>query len=104
LFLFFKGELGKLQIYFRKITQHQQKFLVVSVLSNAPWLPKNLKNVQNEISMLFSIGNTFRQATMQAWIFVSFARWHELALWLNQDPNMNKMAIILKPLMELLHC
>jgi len=23
---------------------HQQKFLVVSVLSNSPWLPKNLKN------------------------------------------------------------
>jgi len=31
-----KGELGELQIYFRKIPLHQQKFLVVLVLSNSP--------------------------------------------------------------------
>jgi len=31
-----KGELGELQIYFRKILLHQQKFLVVSILSNSP--------------------------------------------------------------------
>jgi len=37
----FKRELGELQIYFRKIPLHQQKFLVVSVLK------------------LFSVGNTF---------------------------------------------
>jgi len=36
-----KGELGELQIYFRKILLHQQKFLVASVLSN-----------------LFAVGNT----------------------------------------------
>jgi len=29
-----KGVLGEFQIYFRKIPLHQQKFLVVSVLSN----------------------------------------------------------------------
>jgi len=33
---------------------HQQKFLVVSVLSNSPWLPRNLKNIQNETIKLFS--------------------------------------------------
>jgi len=38
-----KGELGELQLYFRKILLHQQKFLVVLVLSNSPWLPTNLK-------------------------------------------------------------
>jgi len=41
--LYIKGELGELQIYFRKIPLHQQNFLVVSVLSNSPWLPKNFK-------------------------------------------------------------
>jgi len=39
-----KGELGELEFYFRKVPLHQQKFLVVSVLSNSPWLPRNLKN------------------------------------------------------------
>jgi len=36
---------------------HQQKFLVVSVLSNSPWLPRTLKNVQNETTKHFSDGN-----------------------------------------------
>jgi len=54
--VFLKGELGKLQIYFRKIPLHQQKFLMVSVLSNSPWLPRDLKNVQNETTKLFSVG------------------------------------------------
>jgi len=40
-----KGELGELKFYFIKVPLHQQKFLVVSVLSDSPWLPKNLKNV-----------------------------------------------------------
>jgi len=39
-----KGELGELEFYFRKTSLHQQKFLVASVLSNSPWLPRNLKN------------------------------------------------------------
>jgi len=39
-----KGELGELQFYFKKLPLHQQKFLVVSVLSNSPWLPRNLNN------------------------------------------------------------
>jgi len=42
LFKHLKGELGELQIYFRKIPLHQQKFLAVS-LTNSPWLPRNLK-------------------------------------------------------------
>jgi len=40
-----KGELGEFQIYFRKILLHEQKFLVVSVLSNSPWLPRYLKKL-----------------------------------------------------------
>jgi len=32
----FKGKLGELQFYFRKKPLHQQKFLVVSFLSNSP--------------------------------------------------------------------
>jgi len=39
-----KGELGELEFYFRKISLHQQKFLVVSILFNSSWLPRNLKN------------------------------------------------------------
>jgi len=39
-----KEELGELEFYFRKIPLYQQKYLVVSVLSNSPWLPRNLKN------------------------------------------------------------
>jgi len=65
----FKGELGELQIYFRKIPLHQKKILVVSVLSNSPWLREIWKNVPNETTKLFSVGNTFRQATMHARIF-----------------------------------
>jgi len=64
-----KGEQGELQIYFRKISLHQQKFLVVSVFSNSLWLLENLKNVQNEVTKHFSVGNTFRQVTMHARIF-----------------------------------
>jgi len=40
----FKGELGEFEFYFRKIPLHQQKILVVSVLSNSTWLPRNLIN------------------------------------------------------------
>jgi len=39
----YKGELGELQFYFGTIPLHQQKCLVVSVLSNSPWLLINLK-------------------------------------------------------------
>jgi len=71
---YIKGELGELEFYFRKIPLHQQKFLVVSILSNSPWLPRNLKMDQNEVTKHFSIGNTFCQASMHARIFVSVAR------------------------------
>jgi len=43
IYFLIKWELGELQIYFRKIALHQQKFLVVSVLSNSPWVAENLK-------------------------------------------------------------
>jgi len=42
--MIFKGELGELEFYLRKISLHQQKFLVVSVFSNSPRFPRNLKN------------------------------------------------------------
>jgi len=54
-----KGELGEFQIYFRKIPLHQQKFLVVLVLYNLPWLLRNMKSVQNVTTKVFSVGNTF---------------------------------------------
>jgi len=63
----FKGELRELQFYFRKIPLHQQKFLVISVLSNSPWLRRNFKNVQNETTKLFSVGNTFRKRSNTTW-------------------------------------
>jgi len=53
-----KGELGEIQVYFRKIPLYQQKFLMVSVLSSSPWLLRYLKNVQNETTKRFSVGNT----------------------------------------------
>jgi len=80
-----KGELGELVFYIRN-TPASTKILVVSILSNSPWLPKNLKNGQNEVTEHFLVGNTFRQATMQVEFFVSVTRWHELDPWLlNQD-------------------
>jgi len=35
--IFVEEELGELRFYIRKIPLHQQKYLVVSVLSNLPW-------------------------------------------------------------------
>jgi len=45
LVLKFKGEQGVIQFHFRKIPLHQQKFFLVTVLSNSPWLPRNLKKM-----------------------------------------------------------
>jgi len=53
------------QIYFRKITLHQQKFLVVLVLSNSPWLLRSLKNVQNSFQLATLLAY-FSIATVQA--------------------------------------
>jgi len=69
---------------------HQQKFLVVSVLSNSPWLQRNLKNVQNETTKLFSVGNTFRQATMQARISCVCCAMAWIRSMVNLRPNMKK--------------
>jgi len=41
----FKGKLGELQLYFRKLPLHQQNFLVVSVLSNSPWVAEKFENI-----------------------------------------------------------
>jgi len=35
--------IGEFKDLFRKIPIHQQKFMVVLVLSNSPWLQRNLK-------------------------------------------------------------
>jgi len=69
LHVFVKGEPGELEFCFRKIPLHQQKFLVASVLSNSPWLPRYLKNGSKWVTKHFSVGNTFRQATMHARTF-----------------------------------
>jgi len=43
-----------------EILLYQKNFGVFgSVLCNSPWLLRNLKNVQNETTKLFSVGNTF---------------------------------------------
>jgi len=39
-----KGNKVNWNFFFRKIPLYQQKILVVSVLSNSPWLARNLKN------------------------------------------------------------
>jgi len=39
-----KGKLGEMKLNFRKILLYQQTILVVSVLSNSSWLPRDLKN------------------------------------------------------------
>jgi len=56
--VYIKEKLGEFHIL-RKIPVHQQKFLVVLILSNSSWLLRNLKNVQNETTKLFSVGNRF---------------------------------------------
>jgi len=61
-----KGKLGEFRVYFRKILLHQQKFLVVSVLSYLPWLPRNLKKCPKwNYYKLFSVGNTFSRYFLQ---------------------------------------
>jgi len=45
---------------------------------------------KNEVTKLFLVGNTFRQATMHAQMFFSDARLHELGLWLNQEAILKK--------------
>jgi len=58
IFFLFKGEIGELQFYFRKIPLHQQKFLGSSVLSIRLGCREIWKNVRNETTKLFSVGNT----------------------------------------------
>jgi len=44
------------------------------------------KNVQNETTKLFSVGNTFAKQRCKLVFFVSVARCLELGPWLNQGP------------------
>jgi len=72
-----KGQLGEVQIYFRKTLLHQQKFLVLSVLSNSPWLPKNLKNVQMKLLSSYQLATLSADvsvATVQASNFLHLLR------------------------------
>jgi len=67
-----KGELGKLEFYFRKIPLHQQKFLVVSVLTNSSWLSRNLNLMdQNEVTKLFQLATLFAKQRCLLNFFVS---------------------------------
>jgi len=59
---------------------------------------------QNEVTKHFLVGNTFRQATMHARIFCICYAITWIRPMVKSRPNMNKMAIILRPLMELVHC
>jgi len=59
---FVKRELGEFQIYFIKIPLHQQKFLVVSVLSNSPCLVAENLEKMSEMKLLSS----FQLATLFA--------------------------------------
>jgi len=87
------GELEELQIYFRKTPLHQQnfwwsRFFLIRLGCREIW-----KNVENETTKLFSVGNTFSTCFYSNGaniysslnLFVSTARWHELRLWLYQD-------------------
>jgi len=83
---------------------HQQKFLVVSGLSNSPIGCREIWKVdQNKVTKHFSVGNTFRRATMQAQIFCICCAITWIRPMVKSRPNMNKIAIILRPLMELVH-
>jgi len=53
-----KGELGVIQIYFRKIPLHQQNLLVVSVPSNLPFAKIFEKMSKMKLLKHFSVGNT----------------------------------------------
>jgi len=69
-----KGELGEMEFYFRinKIFW-RSRFFLIRLGCRETW-----KMDQNEVTKHFSVGNTFRQATMMhARIFVSVARWRE---------------------------
>jgi len=58
----------------------------------------------NEVTKHFSVGNTFRQETMHAWVFcICYAMTYTSSM-VKSRRNMNKMAILLRPLMELVHC
>jgi len=101
--LMIKGKLWELQIYFRKIPLHQQKCLVVSVLSNSPWLLRNLKNVQNEITKHFSVGNTRFYSNGASIHFCICCAMTWIRPTVKSRPSMKKTVIIMRPLMELVH-
>jgi len=56
MYVYFKEKQGVNQIY--KDIPASTKLLVVLVLSNSPWLPRYLKNIQNEITKHIPVGNT----------------------------------------------
>jgi len=72
-----KGELGEFQIYFRKIPLHQQNFWWFRFFLIPLGCLRYLKNVQNETTKLFSVGNTFSQgfysngASIEFFVFIA---------------------------------
>jgi len=58
---------------------------------------------QNEVTKLLSVGNIFLQATMHTRIFCICYAMTWIRPMVKSRSNMNKMAIILRPLMELMH-
>jgi len=65
-----KGELGELQIYFRKIPCINKNFW----WSRFFFCWEIWKMDQNEVTKHFSVGNTFRQAMLHARIFLYLLR------------------------------
>jgi len=56
------------------IPLHHQKFLVVSVLSNSPWLPINLKMTKLKLLSSFQLATLFAKQRCKLGFFVSIAR------------------------------
>jgi len=92
-----KGELGEFQIYFRKTPLHQQNYLVVLffLIRLSCW--EIWKNIQNKITKLFSVGNTFSiffYSNGASYCISDFCIYCAIiwiiGLWLNQDPIWKK--------------
>jgi len=68
-----KGELGEFKSYFRKITLHQQKFLVVSVLLIRLGAEKFKKWTKIKLLSTFQLATLFAKQRCMLEFFVSVA-------------------------------
>jgi len=72
----FKGELGELEFYFRRIPLHPQKFLLVSVLSNSPWFAEKFEKLTKmKLLSTFQLATLFAKQRCMLEFFVFVARW-----------------------------